>query len=252
MAVVLAAGSRFGSPRRFRRNDSRNTFSEAAWRGFRLSRFLRASHRPNRAVAIRAFRPSLPTNHPTSLRARVLRARRSRHREPSRGGRFRRAAHPWPARSTLAGRGHARRERVAATGSTRPPLGGSAPSRRLCHSRRRREGAKNLRPAEMVASFGSDPRPPWLFRALPARVAAKDEPGGNRLRSPFPFSGFDPTWIATDSALSSSEVFKRASGRVLSSSLLENSARCIRPIEAIRTPIFASGRKRQTHITVAY
>lgn len=112
--------------------------------------------------------------------------------------------------------------------------------------------AWRFRPAEMVASFGSDPRPPWLFRALPARVAAKDEPGGNRLRSPFPFSGFDPTWIATDSALSSSEVFKRASGRVLSSSLLGNSARCIRPIETIRTPIFASERKRQTHITVAY
>jgi hypothetical protein len=134
----------------------------------------------------------------------------------------------------------------------RRALGGSAPSRRLCRSRRRREGAKNLRPAEMVASFGSDPRPPWLFRALPARVAAKDEPGGNRLRSPFPFSWFDPTWVATDSALSSSEVFKRASGRVLSSSLLGNSARCIKPIEAIQTPIFASWRKRQTHITVAY
>ena len=218
---------------------------------FSLSPSLASTEPRCRDSRFSTFAPDQPPYLPVR-RARILHARRSRHREPSRGGRVRRAAHLWPARSTLAGRGHARRDSLVATGSTRPPLGGSAPSCRLCRSRRRREGAKNLRPAEVVASFGSDACPPWLFRALPARVAAKDKPGGNRLQSPFPFSWFDPTWIATDSALSSSEVFKQASGQVLSSSLLGSSARRIRPIEAIRTPIFTSGRKRQTHITVAY
>lgn len=121
---------------------------------FSLSPSLASTEPRCRDSRFSTFAPDQPPYLPVR-RARVLRARRSRHREPSRGGRFRRAAHPWPARSTLAGRGHARRERVAATGSTRPPLGGSAPSRRLCRSRRRRGGRK------------TSARPKWLPRSGP-------------------------------------------------------------------------------------
>ena len=168
-----AAGSLSGIPRRFLRDDPfEASFERGSVRSspFPLSPSSAVTEPRRRGFALRC--PVLTAAIRPCKRARVLRARRSRYQEPSRGGRFRRAAHPWPARSTLAGRGHARRKRAAATGSTRPPLGGSAPSRRLCRSRRRREGAKNLRPAEMVASFGSDPRPPWPCRALPARVEA--------------------------------------------------------------------------------
>ena len=92
---------------------------------FSLSPSLASTEPRCRDSRFSTFAPDQPPYLPVR-RARILHARRSRHREPSRGGRFRHAAHLWPARSTLAGRGHARRERVAATGSTRPPLGGSA------------------------------------------------------------------------------------------------------------------------------
>lgn len=62
---------------------------------------------------------------------------------PSRGGALSGAGRVRPGRSTLAALGRGAGLGLGGSGSSRPPLGGPAPRRRLCGACRRRRGAKN-------------------------------------------------------------------------------------------------------------